>query len=137
MNSINVIRKVAIKSIVTDELKRQLDLQIKNAIKNTKNTLKVLKNEKNTFEKQFKDTKDVAQQQTMLKIQSEIAKSQQYLNELGIKEKEYKALKNGQEFVQGFIDSPVDLKLGDSFFEKLSKTEIVLHDGEIVEIRNY
>jgi len=137
MEKINVIRKVVIKSIVTDELKRQLDLQLKNAKNNTDDSIKALEKQKKALEKKINNSSDLAQQQTLMGMQAELNKNVRYLNELDMKKKEYDSLKNGQEFMQGIIDSPVDLKLGDSFFEKLSKAEIILHDGEIVEIRNY
>ena len=40
----------------------------------------------------------------------------------------------GEEVVQGTIDSPVEIQVGDNF-DALNRTEIVIKDGIIVEIR--
>jgi len=41
----------------------------------------------------------------------------------------------GEEIVQGTIDSPVDVQVGDNF-DKLNRTEMVVKDGEIIAIRD-
>lgn len=135
MNKITVIRKVVIKSIVTDELKRQLAIQVESSKTNITSILKSLEKQKDEIEKQ--KSISARDQAKLFTIENEISKQKGILDDLLSKENTYKNLKNGEEFIQGIIDSPVDIKLGDQFFERLSKAEIILHDGEVIEIRNY
>ncbi|MDD2717430.1 MAG: YlqD family protein [Candidatus Wallbacteria bacterium] len=132
MDSITVIRKVLIKSIVTDELKRQLGLQVENAKKNVKQLLKQLEEQKKSLAKGLDSHNNPAQ----YNLEQEIGKQKRCLDDLENKTREYAALSIGNEFIQGVIDSPCDIKIGDSFFERLSHAEIVLTDGEVVEIKN-
>ncbi|MDD5091984.1 MAG: YlqD family protein [Candidatus Wallbacteria bacterium] len=133
-SSMTVMRKVLVKSIVTDELKRQLKMQMDNAMRNV---TEILKN----AEKQRKDitrpgTAGPAEQQALYSIDTEIGKLKRQLEELRQKQDEYAELKMGSEFMQGVVDSPCEMNVGDSFFERLSQAEIVLKDGEVVEIKN-
>jgi len=40
-----------------------------------------------------------------------------------------------EEVVQGTVDGPMDIKVGDNF-DGLNKVEIVLKDGVVIEIRS-
>lgn len=135
MDSITVIRKVLIKSIVTDELKKQLDQQLNQAITNTDQAVKVLEKERNSIVKGKKELSPV-EQNALNNIEVELSKQHRQLADFNEKKKNYAQMKNGGEFVQGVVDSPCEMKIGDSFFERLSQAEIVLNDGEIVEINN-
>lgn len=124
--SIEVNRKIVVKSIVTPELKEEINGQINNAENGLKNNLSIL-NEKLTDKKNA---------QFVGQIQNEIVRLNQQLQELSRKRNEIETLDFGQEFYQGTIDSPVSVDLGDNLFEKISKAEILVNNGEVVEFRN-
>ena len=55
--------------------------------------------------------------------------------ELADRQKEIEQLTIGSEYPRGTIDGQVEVKLGDSLFEKLAGIQLIVKDGIVVEIR--
>ncbi|MGH2403689.1 MAG: YlqD family protein, partial [bacterium] len=55
--------------------------------------------------------------------------------ELTARIKEAEALELNSEFSQGTIESMVDLNIGDNFFTRLARAEVVIKDGIVIEVR--
>ena len=55
--------------------------------------------------------------------------------DLNNKIEEAKKLKIGSEFVQGPLEGPVNVKVGDNLYKKIGAVEIIVKDGVIKDIR--
>lgn len=132
---ITVIRKVVIKSVVTEELKKQLTFQADSAIENSRKAIESLMEQKQQLMKK-NPGKDSLFTTTLNSLDSEIFRMKRQEMDLRARKEEYSSLKTGALFVQGVIDSPCEIRVGDVFFEKLSTAEIILDDGKVTEIRN-
>ncbi|MCK9223659.1 MAG: YlqD family protein [Candidatus Muirbacterium halophilum] len=124
--SIKVTRKIVVKSLVTPELKEEIGKQVEDAEVNLNNNISLL-NER-LLDERYKHLEG--------QIHSEIGRLNVQLGELAKKKEEMTKLEFGQEFYQGTIDSPVDIELGDNLFEKISRAEIIVNNGEVTEFRN-
>lgn len=123
---VSINRKIIVRSIVTPELKEEIGKQIEETETGLRNNLSLL-NER---------LADKRYQHVVGQIQSEIGRINSQLGELSRKREEITKLEFGQEFYQGTVDSPVDIELGDNLFEKISRAEIIVNNGEVVEFRN-
>lgn len=134
MEKITVMRTINVKQVVTEEFKKKAALEIQN-------TLKKVDNDIDVFDKQTKKTiteltlKGHPQiNQIKQQVENERAKLNNYKQQLLEQLKAVSKLNLGEEVVQGTIDGPMDIKVGDSF-ENLNKVEVVIKDGVVVEIR--
>ena len=55
--------------------------------------------------------------------------------ELQARVQEARELQLNTEFTQGTLDGMVDVSVGDNLFDKISRTEIIVKDGIVLEIR--
>jgi hypothetical protein len=55
--------------------------------------------------------------------------------ELQARLREAQDLQLNTEFTQGTIEGTVDVSVGDNLFDKISRTEIIVKDGIVLEIR--
>lgn len=55
--------------------------------------------------------------------------------ELQARVQEARELQLNTEFTQGTLDGTVDVSVGDNLFDKISRTEILVKDGIVLEIR--
>ncbi|MFW5782444.1 MAG: YlqD family protein [Candidatus Muiribacteriaceae bacterium] len=123
---LSINRKVVVRSIVTPELLEELGKQISEGRQNLGNSINIL-NEKMT------STKDITVQS---QIRNEVNRLSMQLQEIDRKAAEIERLEMGEEFYQGTVEAPVEIELGDNLFEKMSKSEIIVNNGEVVEFRN-
>jgi len=68
-------------------------------------------------------------------IESEKQRHEGMRAEVAGRLEEISGLKIGDEFVQGTIESEVEVKVGDNLIEKMSGAEIIIKDGIIQEIK--
>lgn len=134
MDSINIIRKIVIKQVVTEEFK-------KTAVSDLQNALKQAETEMEDFEKKYRKmitefTVKNLPQVDELRAQFEAEKERKGLlkNQLSEQFKAAMKLEIGSEIVQAVIDGPYELKVGDDF-NKVNRQEIVVKNGIVQEIR--
>lgn len=134
MNSINIIRKIVVKQVVTEEFK-------KNTVAELQNALKQAEVEIEDFEKKYRKmitefTIKNLPQVDELKAQFEAEKERKALlkQELSEKFKIAMKLEISSEIVQAIIEGPYELKVGDNFHQ-VNRQEIVIKDGIVQEIR--
>ena len=134
MESINIIRKIVIKQVVTEEFK-------KTAVSDLQNALKQAETEMDDFEKKYRKmitefTVKNLPQVDELRAQFEAEKERKGLlkNQLSEQFKAAMKLEIGSEIVQAVIDGPYELKVGDDF-NKVNRQEIVVKNGIVQEIR--
>lgn len=134
MESINIIRKIAIKQVVTEEFKKA-------AVADLQNALKQAEVEMDDFEKKYRKmitefTIKNLPQVDELKAQFEAEKERKRALKAQLSEQFNAAMKLeiNSEIVQALIDGPYDLKIGDDF-NKVNRQEIVIKNGIVQEIR--
>ncbi len=126
-------RPVVIKAIVTESFKRLYIQDLEEAIKRV-----------DAIQQQLISTIRRAELERTLTPQARAIRQQLELDaarqdaakaELEVRLREAQQLALNSEFTQGTVESLVDVNVGDNLFTKLGRTEIVVKDGIIMEIR--
>ena len=133
MASITVQRPVVIKTIVTEAFKRLYIADLEEAIKRVDAIVQQIDVQSRRFELE----RQVTPQTRNIRAQLEMERQRQEATkiELQARLREAQDLQLNTEFTQGTIEGTVDVSVGDNLFDKISRTEIVVKDGIVLEIR--
>ena len=134
MAAITVQRPVIIKAIVTEPFKRLYMADLEDAIKRVDAIMQQIDVQVRRFELE----RQVTPQQTRnLRAQLELERQRQEATkiELQARLREAQDLELNSEFTQGTIEGTVEVAVGDNLFDKISRTEIIVKDGIVLEIR--
>jgi len=135
MENITVMRTITVKHVVTENFQKKAALEVQDALKKVESDME-------SFDKQTKKTiteltlkghpqiNKIKQQ-----VETEKEKLTSYKQQLLDRLKVISKLNLDEEIVQGTVDGPMEIKVGDNF-DILNKVEIVLKDGVVMEIRN-
>lgn len=135
--TIELKRIVMVKAVVTEAFKDNLVRELERTIANMDMQLSQMENQSKGYMEDLKK-KGMLQQVTQFKNQlaNEKARIQAQKQDLLNKMQEAKGLVLGSEFVQGPLEGPVDVAVGDNLYKKVGAAEILVKDGLITEIRN-
>lgn len=134
--AMTLIRKVAVRSIVTPALREELQVQVKKILQDLELKMVALEKAKEaTLDNKGKGAKN-SEDRLLSGLASEMAKLESHKKEVQAKGQEYQQLKDGALFFQGTIDSLVQIQLGDILDDKVNGGEIIIKDGEIIEINS-
>jgi len=130
---ITVVRPVVVKAIVTDVFKRQYLSELEDTVKRLDAVIAQI----DTQIRRTELERQIPPQARAIRQQLEVERSRQEAArmELATRMKEAEALELQSEFSQGTVESTVDLNVGDNFFTRLARAEIVIKDGIVIEIR--
>ena len=130
---ITVVRPVVVKAIVTDTFKRQYLSELEDTVKR----LDAIIVQIDTQIRRTELERQITPQSRAIRQQLEVERSRQEAArmELAARTKEAEGLELQSEFSQGTVESTVDLNVGDNFFTRLARAEIVIKDGIVIEIR--
>lgn len=130
---ITVVRPVVVKAIVTDAFKRQYLSELEDTVKRLDSVIAQI----DTQIRRTELERQITPQARAIRQQLEVERSRQEAArmELAARMKEAEALELQSEFSQGTVESTVDLNVGDNFFTRLARAEIVIKDGIVIEIR--
>ena len=133
MASITVQRPVVIKTIVTEAFKRLYIADLEDAIKRVDMIVQQIDVQARRFELE----RQVTPQTRNMRAQLELERTRQEAArlELQARVQEARELQLNSEFTQGTLDGMVDVSVGDNLFDKISRTEILVKDGIVLEIR--
>jgi hypothetical protein len=133
MASITVQRPVVIKTIVTEAFKRLYIADLEEAIKRVDMIVQQIDVQARRFELE----RQVTPQTRNMRAQLELERTRQEAArlELQARVQEARELQLNTEFTQGTLDGMVDVSVGDNLFDKISRTEILVKDGIVLEIR--
>ncbi len=133
MASITVHRPVVIKAIVTEGFKRLYVADLEDAIKRVDAIMQQIdvQSRRVDLERQVTPQTRALRQQ----LELERARQEAALVELRTRLREAQDLKLNEEFTQGTLEGTVEMSVGDNLFDKISRTEIIVKDGIILEIR--
>lgn len=135
-NSLELKRVVMVKAIVTEAFKQNLVKELERAIGNLEAQVNQMENQSKNYLEDLKK-KGLMQKAAAFKHQLEDEKGRQAAAkaDLSMKIEEAKRLTIGSEFVQGPLEGPVDVSVGDNLYKKVGGAEIIVKDGIIQEIR--
>lgn len=141
--SIQLMRQVAVKAIVTENFKNQVGAEISKNLQQIDAELQQLEFkgkraiadiEKRAVQPMSNETKaqiqsirqQVEQEKArLLQLREEMQGQSQALNELPV----------GSVVTQFTVENPVELRVGENIFQRLEGGEILVEDGVILEIR--
>jgi len=130
---LTVSRPVVIKAIVTEGFKRLYVQDLEEAIKRVETIIQQLDSQirRTELERQVSPQARAIRQQ----LELERARQEGTKAELSMRLREAQELELNSEFTQGTVESLVEVNVGDNLFTRLGRTEIVVKDGIIMEIR--
>ena len=133
MASITVQRPVVIKAIVTEAFKRLYVADLEEAIKRVDAIVQQIDVQSRRVELE----RQVSPQTRNIRAQLEMERQRQEATRMEIQARlrEAEDLQLNTEFIQGTIEGTVDVSVGDNLFDKICRTEIVVKDGIVLEIR--
>ena len=134
---IELKRIVMVKAVVTEAFKDNLVRELERTVANMDMQLSQMENQSKDYMEDLKK-KGMLQQVTQFKNQlaNEKARIQAQKQDLLNKIQEARGLVLGSELVQGPLEGPVDVGVGDNLYKKVGAAEILVKDGVIAEIRN-
>ncbi len=129
-------RVVMVKAIVTEGFKDNLVKELERAIKNIDMQVQRMDQQSKAYLEGLKQ-KGMMSKAASYKQQLDDEKSRQAAAkaDLMLKIEEAKKLVLGTEFVQGPLEGPVDVTIGDNLYKKVGGAEIIVKDGMVQEIR--
>ncbi|HVN66988.1 MAG TPA: YlqD family protein [Candidatus Sulfotelmatobacter sp.] len=135
-NTVELKRIVMVKAIVTEAFKQNLANELQRAIANIDSQLAQMETQGKPYLEELKK-KGLMQKAAAFKHQVDEERNRQSAAraDMLMKIEEAKNLKIGSEFVQGPLEGPVDVGVGDNLYKKVGGAEIIVKDGIIQEIR--
>lgn len=130
---ITLTRPVLIKAIVTESFKRLYIQELEDASKRVDMLIQQIDTQirRTELERQLSPQSRAVRQQ----LELERARQEGTKAELQMRLREAEALELNSEFPQGTVESLVEVSIGDNLFNRIGRTEIVVKDGIIMEIR--
>jgi hypothetical protein len=136
-SEIELKRVVMVKAIVTEAFKNNLIAELERAVKNIETQESQMESQSKAYLEDLKQ-KGLMQKAAAFKHQLDDERSRQAAakSDLMMKIEDAKRLQLNTEFVQGPLEGPVNVALGDNLYKKVGGAEIIVRDGLIQEIRN-
>jgi len=130
---ISVSRPVVIKAVVTESFKRLYIQDLEDAIKRVDAVVQQI----DTQIRRAELERQVSPQSRAVRQQLELERARQEATkaELSMRLREAQELALNSEFPQGTMESLVEVSVGDNLFDKIGRTELVVKDGIVLEIR--
>jgi len=134
--AIELKRVVMVKAIVTEAFKQNLVKELERAVSNLDTQASQMDERSKSYLESLKK-KGLMQKAAAFKHQMEEEKARQAAakSDLTMKIEEAKKLQLGTEFVQGPLEGPVNVGVGDNLYKKVGGAEIIVKDGIVQEIR--
>ncbi|MGB9613583.1 MAG: YlqD family protein [Candidatus Margulisiibacteriota bacterium] len=135
--SIELKRVVMVKAVVTEAFKQNLVNELERAVKNLESQMTQMESQSKSYLEDLKK-KGLMQKAAAFKHQLEEERARQVAakSDLMMKIEEAKRLQLGTEFVQGPLEGPVIVSVGDNLYKKVGGAEIIVKDGIVQEIRS-
>ena len=134
--SVELKRVVMVKAIVTEPFKQNLIKELERAVANLDAQLNQMEIQGKNYLEDLKK-KGLMQKAAAFKHQMDEERGRQAASksDLLMKIEEAKRLQLNSEFVQGPLEGPVNVAIGDNLYKKVGGAEIIVKDGVIQELR--
>ncbi len=133
--SIDIVRKVLVRSVVTDKLKEILGKEAEQNLSNIEREHQNLSRQREQYVAQCRDNDVKPDYEVMKRMAIEEERMKNSRAQIEAQAKAVQALKNGEEFQHGTVDSVVSVKAGDNWHEVMTGFDVLLDDGIVKEIR--
>lgn len=133
MTKITLLRPVVVKAIVTESFKELYVRELEDALRRVQELL----GQVDTQIRRMELERQITPQTRALRQQLEVERQRHEALRAELQERlrEARALELNSEFPQLTVDAQVEVQVGDNLFQKLGRTEIVVKDGIVMEIR--
>lgn len=133
MTKITLLRPVVVKAIVTESFKELYVRELEDALRRVQELL----GQVDTQIRRMELERQITPQTRALRQQLEVERQRHEALRAELQERlrEARALDLNTEFPQLTVDAQVEVQVGDNLFQKLGRTEIVVKDGIVMEIR--
>ncbi|HUT73883.1 MAG TPA: YlqD family protein [Armatimonadota bacterium] len=135
MASLTITRPILLHVIVTEQFKQEMEAELQGAADTTQQRLDQIDFQARRILADLQRTDLTQAMQVRQQIEAEKGRHQSAKEELLERIKEVRELALGSEFSRGTLEGIVEIKEGDHLYDKLGRTEIVVKDGVVVEIR--
>lgn len=133
--SVRIRRQVILRSIVTDQLKANLNRELDNAIAEIEDRINQLDAQTRLYITELQRV-DLQQAMTVRKrVEAEKKRQEEIRDALRERKQQIDVLDNGAEVIRGTLESDVEVNKGDDLAMLLEGTEIVTKDDIVIEIR--
>lgn len=131
----NIIKKVNVKAKMTDKLKKAMIADLQEVIDNLDGDLKRLDEKMTMLVGQL--SKNNPGQAVVVRQQISLEKEKLMQNQENLKKRIAEIMNTpiGELVNQGTLDSVSEIKVGDNLTDVMAKSEIIVEDGVILEIR--
>ncbi|HTY13730.1 MAG TPA: YlqD family protein [Candidatus Omnitrophota bacterium] len=135
-DNIELKRVVMVKAIVTEAFKDNLIKELERAVQNLEAQSSQMDMQSKAYLEDLKK-KGLMQKAAAFKHQLDEERARQSASkaDLALKIEEARRLAIGSEFVQGPLEGPVKVGIGDNLYKKVGGAEIIVKDGVVQEIR--
>jgi hypothetical protein len=131
--AITVIRPIVIKAVVTESFKRLYRQELEEAIERVEELIGQIDTQirRTELERQITPQARAVRQQ----LEVERARQEATRADLQARLREVEQLELNSEFPQGTVESLTEIRVGDNLFQKLGRSEILVKDGIVIEVR--
>ncbi|UCH36585.1 MAG: YlqD family protein [Armatimonadota bacterium] len=136
MANLTVMRPVALRVIVTEQFKQEMDKELQEAADSAQRRLDQIDFQARRVLADLQRADLNQAMQVRQQIEAEKGRQESVKKELLERAEEVRGLELGSEFPRGTIESMIEIKEGDNLYEKLTQAEIVIKDGIVTEIRD-
>lgn len=134
--SVELKRVVMVKAIVTESFKDNLVRELERAVKNLDMQLSQMDAQSKKHMENLRKKGQMSQLTTFKKqLEDERTRQAAAKSDLIMKIEQAKKLVLNTEFVQGPLEGPVSVTVGDNLYKKVGGAEIIVKDGIIQETR--
>lgn len=135
MAGITVRRSIGLRVIVTEEFKEELRNELQQAADETQRRIDQMEVQSRRLLSGIQGADLTQALQVRRQLEAERQRQTALKEEIQRQMGEAAKLELGTEYPRGTIEGVVELNVGDDLFKKLSGAEIIIKDGEVVEIR--
>jgi Ni,Fe-hydrogenase I large subunit len=136
MASLTIMRPVALRVIVTEQFKQEMEKELQEAADSTQRRIDQIDFQARRVLADLQRSDLNQAMQVRQQIEVEKGRQESVKKELLERAQEVQGLELGSEFPRGTLESMVEIKDGDNLYEKLTQAEIVIKDGIVIEIRD-
>ncbi|MCX5725822.1 MAG: hypothetical protein NT030_01335 [Candidatus Saganbacteria bacterium] len=136
INDVELKRVVMVKAIVTEAFKENLVKELERAVGNIETQAGQMEQKSKEYIENLRKKGLISQLNAFKRqILEERERQAAARTDLRMKIEESKSLAVGTEFVQGPLEGPVTIKIGDNLYKKVGGAEVIVKDGIVQEIR--
>ena len=133
--AITLTRPVTLRVIVTEQFKQEMEAELQEAADTTQRRIDQIDFQARRILADLQRTDLNQAMQVRRQIEAEKDRHESAKKELLERVKEVGELELGSEFPRATLEGLVEIKEGDNLYDKLGKTEIIIKDGIVIEIR--